>query len=240
MFLTPSDTEKLLLSVAGMVARDRLERWVRLNHAEAVALLSCWILERAREGWTVKKIMDEGVHVLRPEQVMDGVPSMIEYVQVEATFPDGRKLVTLNHPIRPKVSTTDPAATAYATDLEPGEIRYGDGDVTLNAGREQRAVVVRNDGDRPVQIGSHIHLAAVNAAVTIHEETADGELVPTSVEGFRLDIAAGTSVRFQPGDEKKLPIVALGGRRYVPGIQIPPPEGTAAADGTDERGTDGE
>jgi urease gamma subunit len=100
MRLTPSDQEKLLLSVAGMVARERLARGVLLNHPEAVALLSCWLLERARDGdATVEQLMDEGRAVLRRDQVMHGVPEMLDQVQVEATFPDGRKLVTLHRPV---------------------------------------------------------------------------------------------------------------------------------------------
>ena len=100
MRLTPSDQEKLLLSVAGMVARERLSRGVLLNHPEAVALLSCWLLERARDGdATVEQLMDEGRDVLRREQVMPGVAEMLDQVQVEATFPDGRKLVTLHRPV---------------------------------------------------------------------------------------------------------------------------------------------
>jgi urease gamma subunit len=98
--LTPADQEKLLLSVAGMVARERLARGVLLNHPEAVALLSCWLLERARDGdATVAQLMDDGRAVLRREQVMAGVPEMLDQVQVEATFPDGRKLVTLHRPV---------------------------------------------------------------------------------------------------------------------------------------------
>ena len=99
MHLSPADTEKLLLSVAGMVARDRLRRGVKLNHPEAVALLSTWVLERAREGVLVADLMEQGRQVLRRDQVMEGVPEMLADVQVEATFPDGRKLVTLHHPI---------------------------------------------------------------------------------------------------------------------------------------------
>ncbi len=99
MHLSPADTEKLLLAVAGMVARDRLERGVLLNHPEAVALLSTWVIERAREGALVSDLMASGREVLRREQVMEGVAEMITDVQVEATFPDGRKLVTLHHPI---------------------------------------------------------------------------------------------------------------------------------------------
>ena len=99
MHLTPADTEKLLLAVAGMVARDRLARGVRLNHPEAVALLSTWVIERARDGSSVAELMVAGRQVLGRAQVMDGVAEMIADVQVEATFPDGRKLVTLHQPI---------------------------------------------------------------------------------------------------------------------------------------------
>ncbi|WP_354698914.1 Urease subunit gamma [Paraconexibacter sp. AEG42_29] len=100
MRLTPSDQEKLLLSVAGMVARDRLARGVRLNHPEAVALLATWVLERARDGdASVEQLMDDGRRVLTREQLMDGIPELLDEVQVEATFPDGRKLVTLHHPV---------------------------------------------------------------------------------------------------------------------------------------------
>ncbi|RNL86258.1 urease subunit gamma [Halostreptopolyspora alba] len=221
MLLTPSDTEKLLLSVAGMVARDRRERGIRLNHPETVALLSCWVLERAREGATVGQLMDEGVQILRTDEVMAGVPDMLEHVQVEATFPDGRKLVTLTHPVRPR-----PGAEREPAGTPPGEVRTGDGTVELNTGRARRTVVARNEGDRPVQVGSHIHLGDVNPALRFHEplsatdEEAGAEPAPAPVDGYRLDIAAGTSVRFQPGDEKRLDIVELAGARTVAGLRI--------------------
>ena len=99
MHLTPSDTEKPLLAVAGMVARDRLARDVRLNYPETVALLTTWVIERARDGKSVEELMVTGREVLTREQVMDGVAEMLPDVQVEATFPDGRKLVTIHHPI---------------------------------------------------------------------------------------------------------------------------------------------
>ena len=99
MRLSPSEQDKLLLAVAGMVARDRLERGLRLNHPEAVALLSCWVIERAREGRTVEELMASGRSVLGRDQVLEGVPELVDEVQVEATFPDGRKLVTLHEPI---------------------------------------------------------------------------------------------------------------------------------------------
>ncbi|QRY61544.1 urease subunit gamma [Gordonia sp. PDNC005] len=99
MHFTPADTEKLLLSVAGMVARDRRDRGVKLNYPEAVALLTTWVLERAREGVPVTELMETGRTVLGRDEVMPGVAEMIDDVQIEATFPDGRKLVTIHHPI---------------------------------------------------------------------------------------------------------------------------------------------
>jgi urease subunit gamma len=98
--LAPSETEKLLQAVAGMVARDRLSRGVKLNYPESVAILSTWVIERAREGSSVAELMESGREVLARTDVMEGVAEMITDVQVEATFPDGRKLVTLHTPIQ--------------------------------------------------------------------------------------------------------------------------------------------
>ena len=100
MNLTPREKDKLLISVAAMVARRRLERGVKLNHPEAVALITDFILEGARDGRTVADLMQAGARVLMRAQVMDGIPEMIHDVQVEATFPDGTKLVTVHEPIR--------------------------------------------------------------------------------------------------------------------------------------------
>jgi len=202
MHLTPGDTEKLLLAVAGMVARDRLERGVLLNHPEAVALLSTWVIERAREGASVAELMESGRQVLSADQVMPGVAEMLHDVQVEATFPDGRKLVTLHHPI--DGGGAEP----------PGATRVAAGVVEVNADRgpeERRTVVVVNTGDRPVQVGSHLHLPDANPALDLDREAA---------QGFRLDIPSGTSQRFEPGASREVAIVALRGRRRVPGIQL--------------------
>ena len=101
MRLSPSEQDKLLLSVAGMVASSRRARGVKLNEPEAVALLSCWVLEAARDGdRTVEQLMQQGREVLRRDEVMEGVTELVDEVQVEATFPDGRKLVTLHQPIQ--------------------------------------------------------------------------------------------------------------------------------------------
>ncbi len=100
MNLTPREKDKLLISMAAMVARRRLERGVKLNHPESVAIISDFILEGARDGRTVAELMQSGAHVLTRAQVMDGIPEMIHDIQVEATFPDGTKLVTVHEPIR--------------------------------------------------------------------------------------------------------------------------------------------
>ena len=100
MNLTPREKDKLMIAVAAMVARKRLERGVKLNHPEAVALITDFILEGARDGRTVAELMEAGAHVITRTQVMKGIPEMIHDIQVEATFPDGSKLVTVHNPIR--------------------------------------------------------------------------------------------------------------------------------------------
>src|SRR5919199_1771066 len=100
MNLSPREKDKLLISMAAIVARRRLDRGVKLNHPEAVALITDFILEGARDGRTVAQLMEEGAHVLTRTQVMEGIPEMIHDIQVEATFPDGTKLVTVHDPIR--------------------------------------------------------------------------------------------------------------------------------------------
>jgi urease subunit gamma len=100
MNLSPREKDKLLVSMAAMVARRRLERGVKLNHPEAIALISDFIVEGARDGRTVAELMQEGAGVVTRDQVMEGIAEMIHEIQVEATFPDGTKLVTVHEPIR--------------------------------------------------------------------------------------------------------------------------------------------
>ncbi len=100
MNLTPREKEKLMVSLAAMVARGRLERGVKLNHPEAIAIISDFVVEGARAGRSVAELMETGAEVITRDQCMEGIPEMIHSIQVEATFPDGTKLVTVHHPIR--------------------------------------------------------------------------------------------------------------------------------------------
>ncbi|WP_275784355.1 urease subunit gamma [Pararhizobium gei] len=100
MNLTPREKDKLLISMAAIVARRRLERGVKLNHPEAIALISDYVVEGARDGRSVAELMEAGAHVITRDQVMEGIPEMIHDIQIEATFPDGTKLVTVHEPIR--------------------------------------------------------------------------------------------------------------------------------------------
>jgi urease subunit gamma/beta len=199
MQLSPREKDKLLIAMAAMVARRRLERGVKLNYPEAVALITDFVVEGARDGRSVAELMEQGAHVLTPDQVMDGIAEMIHDVQVEATFPDGTKLVTVHHPIR----------GAHGA-LEPGEVMPAEGDLTLNEGREAITLTVANTGDRPIQVGSHYHFFETNPALRFERDKA---------RGMRLDIPAGTAVRFEPGQSREVRLIALSGTRTVYGFR---------------------
>ncbi len=199
MNLSPREKDKLLVAMAAIVARRRLERGVKLNHPEAIALISDFVVEGARDGRTVAELMEAGAHVITADQVMDGIAEMIHDVQVEATFPDGTKLVTVHNPIRGALGK-----------MVPGEVLTPPGDIVMNEGRETVTVTVANTGDRPIQVGSHYHFFETNPALAFDRAKA---------RGMRLDIAAGTAVRFEPGQTRDVRLVALAGDREVYGFR---------------------
>lgn len=199
MMLSPREKDKLLVSMAAMVARRRLERGVKLNYPEAVALITDFVIEGARDGRSVADLMEAGAHVLTADQVMSGIAEMIHDVQVEATFPDGTKLVTVHEPIR------------AATQAEiPGKVTTMPGELVLNAGAPTVTLTVANTGDRPIQVGSHYHFFETNNALSFDRAKA---------RGCRLDIAAGTAVRFEPGQTREVTLVEMGGKREIYGFQ---------------------
>ena len=199
MHLTPREQERLLIFVAADVARKRRARGLKLNYPEAIAVLTADILELARDGKSVDDIMTLGTRILGANDVMSGIAEMIHEVQVEATFPDGTKLVTVHDPI--------PSGTQHRS---PGEYLLEAQSIEANIGRRTLSVVVRHTGDRPVQIGSHYHFFEVNNALQFDRAQA---------RGMRLNIAAGTSVRFEPGEEKSVELVEFAGGRKIFGHQ---------------------
>ena len=199
MLLTPREKDKLFIAMAAEVARKRLARGVKLNHPEAVALITDFVVEGARDGKTVAELMETGARVLTADQVMDGISEMIHDIQVEATFPDGTKLVTVHHPIRGAPSET-----------VPGELVAQEGDIHFNEGAERVHLTVANTGDRPIQVGSHYHFYETNPALSFERDKA---------RGMRLDIAPGTAVRFEPGASREVTLVPFGGKREVYGFR---------------------
>jgi urease subunit gamma/beta len=221
MHLTPREVDKLLLHGAGALAQKRLARGLRLNYPEAVALISTQLLELIRDGRSVAELMDLGRRMLGRAQVLPGVAGLMLEVQVEGTFPDGTKLVTVHHPVALEqgdlklalhgsfLPLPDPAKFAAAADEPaPGEVLAAPGEIELNAGRETVSLKVVNKGDRPVQVGSHYPFAETNRALEFDRGRAHGK---------RLDIPAGTAVRFEPGESRTVQLVAFAGAAVVRG-----------------------
>jgi len=221
MHLTPHEIDKLTLHQAGVLAQKRLARGLRLNHPEAVALIAAQILEFIRDGRPVAELMDLGRRLLGRRDVMPGVAEMIHEVQVEGTFPDGTKLVTVHHPIVAErgdltlalygsflpVPASRPDPDEAPADV-PGQVSCAPGEVSANEGRAVVQIAVTNTGDRPIQVGSHYHFVETNRALTFDRR---------KTYGMRLDIPAGTAVRFEPGETRTVNLVAIAGNRLVRG-----------------------
>ncbi|WP_394850501.1 urease subunit gamma [Pendulispora brunnea] len=212
MHLSPRDIDKLVLHQAGFLAQKRLARGTRLNYPEAVALLATQLLEWIRDGRSVAELMDLGRRVLGRRQVLPSVPEMIHEVQVEGTFPDGTKLVTVHDPI--VLDDGDLSLALYGSFLplpdlaifgetelaetKPGEIEVAAGEVDLYAGRKRTTITVTSRGDRPIQVGSHYPFAKTNAALDFDRVAAEGK---------HLAVPAGTAVRFEPGETRTVTLV---------------------------------
>ena len=202
MLLTPTEMERLTIYVAAEMARKRKAKGLKLNHPESTAYIVDEILEGAREGRSVADLIAHGSTILTADDVMPGVADLMPVLQVEGTFPDGTKLVTVHEPIRPGKQARAPGVT-------PGEIIAADGDIEINAGRAKATVKAINTGDRPIQVGSHFHFFEVNKALEFDRAQAFG---------MHLDIPAGTAVRFEPGEAKEVTLVAFGGTGEIFGL----------------------
>ena len=269
MRLSPREIDKLALHAAGSLAQKRLARGLRLNHPEACALVASVLLELIRDGRDgenlgVAALMDAGRRMLGKRHVLPGVADVLHEVQVEGTFVDGTKLVTVHDPIatddgdlslalygsflptpkkdafpplpgedktadgkkggkkRKAGDKADPEPVKLLGDIvreewndvangpdcvgPPGDVVVNDdfGDVTLNKGRPGILLKVTNTGDRPIQVGSHFHFIETNALLSFDRAASLGR---------RLNVPAGTAVRFEPGESKEVPLVPIAGNR---------------------------
>ena len=198
MFLTNREQEKLMIYTASKLSLERKEKGLKLNYPESVSIISNFILEGARSGESVEKLIMSAKKVLNTNDVLDGVASMMNIIQVEATFEDGAKLVTVNNPIEKNKDT-----------LVAGEYFIDDGEIDLNQGYNTLTVKVQNNGDRSIQVGSHYHFFETNCFLNFNRIDAYGK---------RLNIPSGTSVIFEPGSIKKVDLVDFGGKRYISGF----------------------
>jgi urease subunit gamma/beta len=210
--LSPKEIDRLYLFLAAELARKRRARGLKLNYPEACALIADEILEGARDGLSVAELMDLGAKILTADDVLPGVEDLLSILQVEGFFEDGQKLVTVHEPIAP--------GTEPREGVEPGEVVAAGGDIELSSGRETASIRVQNLGDRPVQVGSHYHFFEVNRELQFDREAAFG---------MHLDIPAGTAVRFEPGEEREVGLVAFGGRGELHGLNRLTEGGTRAA-----------
>ena len=201
MMLTPTEQERLTIFAAAELARKHRALGIKLSHPEAVAYICDELLYGARLGHSLAELKGRGSTLLTTGDVMPGVAEMLPVLNIEGMFPDGAKMITVHQPIRP--------ATPAGDDHQPGEIIAADGSIELNAGRRRITLRVTNTGDRPVQVGSHYHFFEANAAL---------EFDRTAAFGMRLDVPAGASARFEPGDAKEVTLVALGGDGVITGL----------------------
>ncbi|GLB40138.1 putative urease alpha-subunit, N-terminal domain [Lyophyllum shimeji] len=227
MHLLPREQDRLLLHQVGFLAQKRLARGLRLNQTETIALISSQLQERIRDGeHSVAELMQHGKTMLGRRHVLPGVPSQLHAIQVEGSFHDGVFLVTVHDPICTEDGNLEAALygsflpipsdelfpptnpAEYAEEKAPGAIIAGNGRVVINKGRERIKLRVTNNGDRPIQVGSHYHFVETNPLLSFDRGQAYGK---------RLDIPAGTAVRFEPGDVKTVTLCSIAGAKIISG-----------------------
>ncbi len=195
MKLLPEEEERLQIFLAAELARRRRARGLKLNHPEAVALIADEVMEAARDGKSYAEALEVGYSLLGPDDVLDGVPELVDRVHVEALFDEGTAMVSLYSPLG------GGAQAAMLPEDAPDE-------VAINVGRQAVTLEVTNILDRAVQVTSHYHFFEANRGLRFDRAGA---------YGMRLDVAAGTSVRFEPGERRPVRLVPLAGERIVRG-----------------------
>jgi urease subunit gamma/beta len=201
--LTPVEQERLLIFLAAELARRRRGAGLRLNHPEAVALISDELMEAGRAGRSYDEVRALGYRILSEDDVLEGVADMVDRIQIEPLFDDGTALVTLYFPIKGQEQA------GAGGSLVPGAIESPQPDVTVPAAGETVELSVTNELDRAIQVTSHFHFFEVNRALRFDRASA---------VGMRLDVPAGLSVRFEPGETKTVRLRPYGGERRVHGF----------------------
>ncbi|MCB8877076.1 urease subunit beta [Acidisoma silvae] len=201
MNLAPTEVERLTIFMAAEHARRLRGHGIKLSHPEAIALIADEMLLAARKGMTYEAIVEMAGQMLTADDVEPGVAPMVDMISVEANFTEGTKMVIVFNPI-------GPGEEAQADSEEPGEIITLDGEIELNAGREQTMIDVINTGDRDIQVRSHTHFFEVNPALDFDRARAFGK---------RLDVLSGGGVRFEPGLRKRVTLIPMAGDRIVRG-----------------------
>ena len=221
MHLAPHEVDKLTLVSTGLLAQRRLARGLRLTYPEAVALIATVVLELIRDGkHSVPDLMEIGGTLLGKREVLPGVAEMVGEVHVEGTFPDGTKLVAVRSPITREEGDLRlalfgsflpvPNASLFAEeeDEKAGVITAAEGSLILNEGRASATISVTNSDERPIQVGSHFHFVEANPRLKFDRDAAYGK---------RLDIPAGSAIRFEPGETKEVTLVEIAGNQVIRG-----------------------
>jgi urease subunit gamma/beta len=202
MHLTPRELDRLTIFSAAELARRRRSRGRRLNIPEAIAVISDEVLEAAWDGASLAEVIERGRSILGPGDVMEGVREVVRHLEIEALFPSGTALVTIDDP----VGAPSPGEYAAA----PGAIRTPEGTVVVNPGRATVELDVTNAGEETVFVSSHYHFFEGNAALRFDRSQA---------LGMRLDIPAGTAARWDPGERRRIRLVALAGSGVAYGFR---------------------
>jgi len=201
MRLTGKELNRLTIFTLAELARRRRDRGRKLNAPEAIALICDEILEMAWDGLPLLEVIARAETVLNRDDVMEGVPEIIGSIEIDALFPSGTTLVVVEHPFGPSPARNDRSV--------PGQVIPGAGSVSINAGRTPLGIVVENLSSAPIEVTSHFHFSEANRSLSFDRRAA---------LGMRLDIPAGTAVRWEPQERKEVSLIPLGGRREVWGF----------------------